>query len=280
MVRGIVQMVAATILFVAMNTIAKVLTAHLPTVEVVWARTTGHLVFVITLLGPRYGGKLFETKNGRLQMGRSLLQVTSQMMFFTGIGHVELADATTVSFTAPVVVAALAGPLLGERVGPSHWAAIAAGFAGALIVIRPGGHMNPHLVLILGSSVCYALYQLLTRRVSAFDGPETSVTYSALVGTVLLSILVPFHWSTPTRGEQWVGLIALGILGGLGHYLVARALTLAAASVISPFHYVQLVWAAVVGYLVFGHVPSGFTWLGAAVIIASGLFIAVHQARR
>ena len=124
------------------------------------------------------------------------------------------------------------------------------------------------------------MYQLLTRRVSAFDGPETSVTYSALVGTVVLSILVPFHWSTPTRPGQWAGLLALGILGGLGHYLVARALALAAASIISPFHYVQLVWAASVGYLVFGDVPSGFTWLGAAVIIGSGLFIAVKEARR
>ena len=273
-------MVAATVLFVAMNTIAKVLSAHLPTVEVVWARTAGHLLFIILLLGPRYGARLFETKNLRLQMGRSVLQVVSQMLFFSGIGHVALADATSVSFTAPFVVAALAGPLLGERVGASHWAAIAAGFAGALIVIRPGGDMNPHLLLILGSSMCYAMYQLLTRRVSAFDGPETSVTYSALVGTVLLSILVPFHWTLPTRAGQWAGLLALGILGGLGHYLVARALAVAAASIISPFHYVQLVWAATVGYLVFGDVPSAFTWLGAAIIIASGLFIAVKEARR
>jgi drug/metabolite transporter (DMT)-like permease len=280
MVRGIVQMVAATVLFVTMNSIAKVLTADLPALEVVWARSAGHLVFVVALLGPRYGGRLFETKHVRLQMGRSLLQVASQMMFFSGIGHVELADATAVSFMAPFVVAALAGPLLGERVGRGHWAAIAAGFAGALIVIRPGGDMNPHLLLILGSSICYALYQLLTRRVSAFDGPETSVTYSALVGTVLLSVLVPFHWSPPAGAGQWAGLGALGILGGLGHYLVARAFALAPASVISPFHYVQLLWAAAVGYVVFGDVPSAFTWLGAAVIIASGLAIAVTEARR
>jgi drug/metabolite transporter (DMT)-like permease len=281
MVRGILQMVVATVLFVGMNAIAKVLSAHLPAVEVVWARSAGHLVFIVALLGPGHGGwRLFETNNLRLQISRSLLQVGSQMLFFTAIGHVPLADATTVSFTAPLIVAVLAGPMLRERVGVSHWAAIGAGFAGALVVIRPGGGMNSYLLLILGSSICYALYQLLTRRVAAFDRPETSVTYSALVGTVLLSILVPFGWTTPSGAAQWAGLAALGILGALGHYLVARALAVAAASIISPFHYVQLIWAAAVGYAVFGDVPSGWMWLGATVIIASGLSIAVKEARR
>jgi len=280
MVRGILQMVAATVLFVCMNATAKVLSAHLPAVEVVWARSAGHFVFILALLGPGHGWwRLFETNNLRLQVGRSLLQVSSQMLFFTAIGHVQLADATAVSFTAPLIVAALAGPLLAERVERSHWAAIGAGFAGALIVIRPGAGMSAHLLLILGSSVCYALYQLLTRRVAAYDRPQTSVTYSALVGTIVLSILVPLSWTTPSA-TQWAGLAALGVLGGLSHYLVAHALAVAAASIISPFHYVQLIWAAALGYLVFGDVPSGFTWLGAAVIIASGLFIAVNQARR
>jgi drug/metabolite transporter (DMT)-like permease len=281
LMRGILPMIAATVLFVCMNAIAKVLSAHLPAVEVVWARTAGHLMFIVALLGPGHGWwRLFETNHFRLQIARSLLQVSSQMLFFTAIGHVQLADATAVSFTAPFVVAALAPPILGERVGPSHWAAIGAGFAGALIVIRPGGGTSSYLLLILGSSVCYALYQLLTRRVAAFDRPETSVTYSALLGSILLSILVPFDWTTPSGPAQWAGLAALGILGGLGHYLVAHALAAAAASIVSPFHYVQLIWAAGLGYVVFGDVPSGFTWLGAVVIIASGLFIAVTQVRR
>jgi drug/metabolite transporter (DMT)-like permease len=116
--------------------------------------------------------------------------------------------------------------------------------------------------------------------VSAFDPPVTSVTYSALVGTVLLSILMPFYWATPDGAASWAGLAALGVLGGLGHYLVAHAFAAGPASVISPFHYVQLIWAAGAGYVVFGDVPSGFTWLGALVIIASGLFIAVKEARR
>jgi drug/metabolite transporter (DMT)-like permease len=278
---GILQMIAATVLFVCMNTIAKVLSPELPSVEIVWARSAGHFVFIVALLGPRFGwARLFDTRSLPLQIGRSLLQVGSQMFFFTAIGRVQLADATAVSFTAPFVVAALAGPMLRERVGAGHWAAIAAGFAGALIVIRPGGGMNAYLWLILGSSICYALYQLLTRRVAAFDRPETSVTYSALVGTVLLSLVVPFEWTTPSGGWAWAGLVALGVLGALGHYLVAHALTVAAASIISPFHYVQLVWAAGMGYVVFGDVPSVWTWLGAAVIITSGLSIAVKEARR
>ena len=280
MVRGVVHMVAATVLFVCMNAIAKVLSTHLPPLEVVWARSAGHFVFVVALLAPGHGWwRLFETNNLRLQVGRSLIQVCSQMLFFTAIGHVQLADATAVSFTGPLIVAALARPLLGEVVTRSHWAAIAVGFAGALIVIRPGLGVSAYLLLILGSSLCYALYQLLTRRAAAYDRPQTSVTYSALVGSIVLSVLVPFVWTRPSA-TQWAGLATLGVLGGLGHYLVAHALAVAAASIISPFHYVQIIWAAALGYLAFGDVPSGFTWLGAAVIIASGLFIAVKEARR
>jgi drug/metabolite transporter (DMT)-like permease len=281
LVRGILQMIVATVMFVCMNATAKVLTASLPAVEVVWARSAGHFVFMLALLGPRHGWRqLFETNNFRLQIGRSVLQVSSQMLFFTAIGHVQLADATTVSFTAPLIVAALAGPVLAERVGAMHWAAIGAGFLGALIVIRPGGSMNPYLLLIIGSSVCYALYQLLTRRAAAFDSPRTSVTYSALVGTIVLTLLVPFHWTTPRGPLPWLALAALGVLGGLGHFLVAHAFAAAPASIISPFHYVQLIWAAAVGYLAFGDVPSGFTWLGAAVIIGSGLLIAMMRQGR
>lgn len=170
-------MVAATVLFVCMNATAKALSAHLPAVEVVWARSAGHFVFILALLGPVHGwARLFETGNFRLQIGRTLLQVSSQMLFFSAIGHVQLADATTVSFTAPFVVAALAGPMLKERVGVGHWIAIGAGFAGALIVIRPGAGVSSSLLLILGSSVCRpsTTYSSSGRRRSATSCSATS----------------------------------------------------------------------------------------------------------
>ncbi|HAM57119.1 MAG TPA: EamA/RhaT family transporter [Candidatus Rokubacteria bacterium] len=280
--RGIVFIVLATVLFVSMNTGVKLLRPSLPTLELIWARTLGHLVFVFALFGPTHGGwRLLATRKPRTQIARSLLLLTSTSFFFTALGYVPLADATAVSFTAPLVVAALAGPMLAERVGLAHWLAIAAGFVGALIIIRPGAAgANPHLLLVLGSAACYAVYQILTRRMAAYDPPEVSVTYSAIVGTLVLSVAVPFFWRTPDRLSHWLILSAVGLLGGLGHYFVARAFLWGEASILSPFQYAQLIGAAGMGYLAFGDVPSGWTWGGAAVITASGLYIAWQESQR
>lgn len=272
----------ATALFVCMNTEAKLLARSLPVVEIVWARTLVHTLFVVALFGPRRGGwRLFVTRRPATQLTRSLLLLVSTSLFFTAIGKVPLADATAVSFTSPLLVAALAGPMLRERVDRRHWLAVAVGFAGALVVIRPtGSAINPYLFLVLASSACYACYQILTRRVAAFDRPETSVSYSALIGTLALSLVAPFSFTAPPGPAEWTMLATLGLLGGLGHYYVARGLTLGPASILSPFHYVQLVGAATIGFVVFGDVPSAWTWLGASIIIASGLYIAWREARR
>jgi drug/metabolite transporter (DMT)-like permease len=279
--RGVLFIVAATLLFVCMNTAVKLLSASLSTVQLLWSRSLGHSLFIIALFAPTFGWRLVVTRKPGIQLTRSVMLLTSSTLFFSAIGRVPLADATAISFTAPFIVALLAGPLLGERVGPGHWLAIGAGFAGALIVIRPaGGGANVYALLVLGSAACYAVYQLLTRRVAGVDPPETSVTYSALIGTVILCALVPFFWRTPTGLLHGIMFAGLGLFGGLGHYFVARGFLWGPASVLSPIHYVQLVWAAVAGYLVFDHVPSRFTWLGAAVIIASGLWIAWRGGQR
>ncbi len=280
--RGILFIAGATLLFSTMNAAVKLLSPYLPTLELIWARSLGHLLFVVALFAPTHGGwGLFATRKPAVQIGRSLLLLASTSFFFSAIGYVPLAEATAVSFTSPFIVAALAGPLLHERIGLNHWVAIALGFCGALIIIRPGaGASTPHLLLVLGSAACYALYQILTRHVAGVDPPETSVTYSALVGTLVLSALVPLYWRTPGRASHWAILAILGLLGGLGHYWVARAFLWGPASVLSPFHYVQLIWVAALGYLAFGDVPSAWTWLGAAVIIGSGLYIAWLETRR
>jgi drug/metabolite transporter (DMT)-like permease len=281
-VRGILLMMGATALFICMNSAVKYLSAHLPALELIWARVLGHTVFVTALFAPTHGGwRLFVTRKPRVQLARSILLVSSTAFFFSAIGHVPLADATAISFTAPLIVALLAGPMLGERITPGHWIALLVGFTGTLVVVRPtGSGVNLHALLVLGSAACYAGYQLLTRRVAGIDPPETSVSYSALVGTVILSLLVPFWWQTPDRLAHWLLLAALGLLGGLGHYLVARAFMWAAASIISPFHYMQLIWAAILGYLLFGDVPGASTWLGALLIMGSGLFVAIRESWR
>ena len=265
-----------------MNTGVKVLSAHLPVVEIIWARSLVHLVFVFALFAPTSGGwRLFVTRRPAIQVTRSLLLLASTSFFFTALARVPLADATAISFTSPFVVAALAGPLLHERVGTGQWLTIAVGFLGALVIIRPGfGHTSPYALLVFGSAACYSLYQVFTRYVAGVDRPETSVTYSALVGTVLLSACVPFYWRAPATLSHALVLISLGLLGGLGHYCVARALLWGPASILSPFHYSQLILAALAGYLVFGDVPSVWTWAGAAIIIGSGLHMVWRETSR
>jgi drug/metabolite transporter (DMT)-like permease len=274
--RGVVLVVLATVLFVSMNSAVKYLGAYLPTVELIWARTLAHLVFMVAVFAPAHGGwRLFATRRPGLQLSRSLLLLTSTSLFFTALRHVPLAEATAVSFTSPFIVALLAVWALGERVGRLHWLAIVFGFLGALMVIRPGvGAINPYLFLVLGNAACYAGYQVLTRRAAAYDRPETSVSWDALTGTVLLSMIVPFFWRTPHQAWHWGLLAVIGLLGGLGHYCGARALVSNPASTLAPLYYVQLISAAALGYLVFGDVPSIWTWAGAALIVASGVAIA------
>jgi drug/metabolite transporter (DMT)-like permease len=264
-----------------MNAGVKFLSPSLPTVELIWARTLGHLVFVVVLFAPAHGGwRLLATRRPGIQLGRSFLLLASTSFFFTALGRVPLADATSVSFTSPLMVAGLAARMLHERVDRGQWIAIGGGFLGTLVVIRPtGAGANPWVLLVLGSAACYATYQILTRRLAGVDSPETSVTYSALVGTLALSVAVPWIWQAPVGLTQWAILASLGLFGGLGHYFVARGLLWGPASILSPFHYVQLVWAAALGYLLFGDVPSAWTWTGAALIVASGLYIAGREAR-
>jgi drug/metabolite transporter (DMT)-like permease len=278
--RAVLYIVLATICFAWLNAEVKVLRPHLPIVELIWVRSLGHVLFMVALFAPRRGWRLLYTRRPAIHLARSIVLLASTSFFFTAIGLVPLADATAVSFTTPFIVAALAGKMLRERVEIDHWIAIAVGFVGALIIVRPGATgTSPYVLLVLGSATCYALYQLLTRKVADTDAPETSVTYSALVGTLILTLIVPVSWRTPASTLHWAIILSLGLLGGLGDYFVARALTIGRASLVAPFQYVQLVWAATIGYLMFGDVPSAWTWVGAVIVIARGLYIAWQGTR-
>ncbi len=279
--KGILYMLGAAVAFPIMNAMVKYLSRDYPIPELIWARNLGHLVFVVAMFAPGRGVRLFATRHPGFQLGRSLMLLTSTSFFFTAISIIPLTEASAVSFTGPFMVAALSVPILHERVGAGRWAAIALGFAGALVVIRPGaGVVHWASFLVLGSAVCYALYQVFTRIVGATDPPETSVSYSALVGTVAMGLIVPFFWKPPQDLLGLVLICLLGVFGGLGHYCVARALLWGPASVLSPFNYAQLVGAALLGYTVFGDAPAVTTWIGSAVIVASGLYLAFGESWR
>jgi len=268
-------MLGATVAFPFLNATAKYLSQDYPTAEVIWARNLGHLIFVAALFMPRRGARLFATRNLPFQLSRSFLLLGSTTLFFTALPFVPLTEMSAVSFTGPLMVAGLSVPILHERVGPGRWLAIAAGFLGALIVIRPGGDVAHWAsALVLGSALCYAGYQVLTRIVGATDSAETSVSYSALVGTLVMCAVVPFFWKLPQDPRALVLFCAMGLFGGLGHYCVARAYQWGPASVLAPFNYMQLIGAVTLGYLVFGDVPGLWTWLGSALIAASGMYVA------
>ena len=277
---GIGLTILAIGLFTVMDTIGKGLSARYPVPQVVWARYVFQLGWMLLLI-PRIGAiGLVRTTRLGMNLVRGLLLAVATLFMFTAISFVPLADAYTVTFTAPLLITVFSIPLLGERVGWRRWSAVVAGFVGVLIVIRPGVGM-PHwaLALPLVTALGFALYQILTRKVAGTPG-ETSVAmlfYVASVGAVVTSALVPFFWRT-VAPLDWVPMAAMGLLGGIGHLILIRALTIAPASLLAPFVYTQIVWALVLGYLVFGDLPSVWMLLGGAVIVASGLYVFYREA--
>ncbi len=216
-----------------------------------------------------------------MQIARSALMLLSNLVFVVAIARVPLATASAIGFTAPLIVTALSVPLLGESVGWRRWSAVVVGFAGALMVIRPGsGFRDPAVLLLLLSALAYAPYQIATRWVSRHDDAATGIIFAALLGSLAMSFVLPFVFVPPRT--LWDGALfaCLGLFGGIGHYLIIRAFQLGAAAVMAPLGYVELVGSAVLGYLIFGNFPDLWTWAGAGVIIASGLYIAARERQR
>jgi drug/metabolite transporter (DMT)-like permease len=280
-VRGILLMCAGVAMFPFMSAAVKLLGARYPVSEIVWARFTGHLIVMLAVFLPQYGRRLLATRRPGVQIARSLLMLVSNMMFVVAIARVPLATASAIGFTSPLIVTALSVPLLHEDVGIRRWSAVMVGFAGALLVIRPGsGLHDPAVLLLLLSSGCYALYQIATRWVGLYDGAPTGIVFSALLGSLAMSFVLPFTFVLPRSLLDLALLGSLGLLGGAGHYLVIRAFQSGPAAVIAPLGYVELIGTTILGYLIFGNFPDLWTWIGAAIIIASGVYIALRERRR
>ncbi len=278
---GILFMCLSGLLFPIMNGAAKILGADYASLQVSWARAFGHVVFMLAAFLPRHGLGLLRTKRPGLQLARSATLFCSNLCFFFAVAFIPIAKAAAISMTTPLIVALLAWPMLGERSTLPRAVALGVGFAGVLTVIRPGTAVFHWASLfVLASAACYGLYQILTRTIAAADPPETSTVYSSVVGAFVILAALPFVWITPRSVFDAALFCSLGVLGALGHYCVARALGYAPASVVSPFQYFQLLGSVAVGWLVFGDLPDALTWVGAAVVVLSGLFIGWSQARR
>jgi len=276
--RGILLMVAAVGFFVAMDTIAKYLTRWYPVPLIVWARYVANLALLLAFLAARGQLRYLRTARPGLQFARGLLLALATMLFFTSLSVLPLADANAIGFVLPLFVAALAVPMLGERLEMARLIAILVGLAGALIIVRPGSEVfTPYALLPLGMAVCNALYQILTRKVAGLEHPLTSLVWGAIVGAVLLSAMAPFVWVTPQAASHGVLIVVIGVLASVGHFLLIRAYDYANATLLAPYTYTALIWAMLSGWLVFGDFPDGWSLAGMGIIVLSGLYLANRQ---
>lgn len=272
--RGVLLMCIACALFPIMNGIVKLLAVTYEPQQIVWFRIVSHLLLVAAVFTPRMGLGLLRTRRIGTQFVSSVMMLLSTLFFFSAVKYVPVAEAISVTFVAPLAVVLLAWPLLGERITLFRLAAVIVGFSGVLIVIRPGSAVFQWAsVLLLGSAMCYAIYQILIRRLAGIDQPATSIFYSVLLGAILMSLWLPLVWKAPTSWVDWALLCSLGVFGAMGHYCVAKAMTYASANFVAPFNYTQMIGSVIVGYAMFAEVPDFYTWLGTAVVVGAGLMV-------
>jgi drug/metabolite transporter (DMT)-like permease len=276
--RGIVLVMTAVAVFSVLDSLSKYLTRFYPINLVVWARFTFHLLFVIVALGPRYGLALVRTARLGTQIMRGLLLATASGFFVSSLKYLPLAETSAISFLAPLLVTAMSVLFLKEKVEPARWIAVLCGFIGVLAIIRPGSSVFTWAVLLpMGCAVAYAAYQILTRRLAGLESPYTSIFYAGLVGSLLLSAMLPYSWVAPQSNLHIALLVINGMLGGFGHLILIKAFEHAPASRLAPFSYSQLIWVTVIGYVAFGDFPDAWSLVGIAILMASGIYTATHQ---
>ena len=279
--RGIIYIMIAVSIFAALDATAKYLAMFYPVPGIVWARYFFQALLMVIVLGPRLGLDLLRTKRPGLQLARGAALVGASLTFFTALALMPLAESSAISFTAPLLLMAMSVPLLRERVDGPAWIAVWLGFSGVLLIIRPGSGVFTWVALLpLCTAFFNASYQILTRKLSGVDNTLTTLFYGGLVGAVIMSFVLPFYWTTPQSVFHALLYVMLGVLAGIGHFILIKAFEHAPASLLAPFIYVQVVAVLLLGYLVFDSFPDGWSLAGMAIIVASGAFVATRQARR
>ena len=278
---AILLVFAAGILFSLLDTAAKYLVlAGMEALFVSWMRFVIHVVMVLILMRGWNNPRLFRTVSLTRQVVRGVFLFGSTLFNFMAHNTLQLAQTTSLAFFAPMVITALAGPLLGEWAGWRRWAAVSAGLVGVLVITRPGlGTFEIGYAYSLAGMLCYCFYVLMTRHMSNTETTESLLFYSALAPIVLMLPAVPYTATMPSDAFQLAVLLSLGLFGGFGHWLIIKAYRVATATALAPYPYLQMVWMIALGYLVFGQLPDGWTLVGASIIVAGGLYI-VHRERR
>jgi drug/metabolite transporter (DMT)-like permease len=262
------------LLFSLLDGSAKWLVGTLPVMMVVWLRFALHALIAGALLFPLRGASLLKSKYWRWHLVRAVMFIVMTAMNFWALQYLQLTVTSSIFFTVPIIIALISAAFLGEHLDAGRWIAIIAGFVGVLIIVRPGSEaFHPAMLISMGNAVLYAIFMLMTRRLAAYDSPETIQYIPALGATVLLAPFALAGWEWPDTALEWTLAFLTGVLGGLGHYLLALAHRYASSAVLAPFVYQQVIYMALVGYVVFGDVPAPAVWVGAAVVIGSGLYL-------
>ena len=276
---GILLLCAGVAMFGVGEACVKTLAKDFDILQVVWARYTFHaLVFFLIFARSGIRSQMV-TRRPVLHLARSAALLGGTISFFTALIYLSLPEAVAINFASPLLVTALSIPFLGEKVGPRRWAAIFVGFLGVLVIIRPGlGVMHWAAFLPLVTAVCYASYQIMTRIAGRTESTKTSLFWTSTVGVIVMSCVVPFVWQAPDAAS-WGLMVATGAFFGFGHYLLIRAFEVAPVSTLSPFLYSQIIWVTILSVIVFDQVPDRVSMIGAAIVIASGLYIWHRETR-
>ena len=277
--KGVLYFLSSIGLIALVDTTCKFYTDELHAVVLVWGYFVGITVFVMGYYVTRGQMVLLKTEQPVIQIIRPGFLVLSISGLFLGLTYLPMAEATAIGFTGPLFIVALSVPMLGERVGWHRWLAVVVGLAGVLVIVRPDGtvwHWSAATTLL--GAICFAIFQILTRRLAGQEKHQTTLIYTSLAGTFWVSLLVPFFWTPPSADHALMFLI-IGAMGAAAHLCIIKAFAHAQASLLAPFNYSKLVWVIILGYLVFGDVPGLDTIVGSAIIVSSGLYVLYREGR-
>lgn len=271
---GIALVTATTLMFAVLDTSAKWLVQSVPVLQVVWLRFVFHALLTTAIFMPSMGVGLFKIHNPKLQLLRGVMLALMTGLNFFALQYLQLAETGAVQFSVPILIALISALWLHEKLDLKKWLAICMGFAGVLVIIRPGSNgFHPAILLSIMNALLYAAFNLMTRRLAGSDHPISTQLASAMVPTVVLAPFAIWYWQTPDSWQVWCVLVLAGLTGGLGHTASALAHRYATAAVLGPFLYQQIIYMSFGGWLIFGQIPDAAVVLGAGIVVLSGLYL-------
>jgi drug/metabolite transporter (DMT)-like permease len=279
--RGIGLICLAVFLFTILDTCAKYSGRFVPALEVAWVRYAIALIFAVLVLRPWRNLAEYSFERPVVQIVRAISLMMSTVFNFLALLYLQLAEAVSIGFAAPIIVTALAGPILGEWAGPRRWAAVVAGFIGVMIILEPTpAHFRIEALFSVGAAISNAGYLLTTRLLAGKTSAPALLIFGTAISALFLTPVMPPIAVIPPHWTVMAALVITGAMGALGHYCLIVAHKKAPSIVLAPFAYTQIIWMVISGYLIFGDWPGSTTLIGGAIVIASGLYILYRESVR